>query len=747
MLNNKTMYYSTIGYVKHTSLALLFFLLLGGINTAIASPSVNINKNPLTEIKLNDVKTGQLLFNGTSSATNNLSNKFYQAPQLNTQVAINIQGVVANTNVEQTFTNTTDEWQHAKYVFPLPHNAAVNQLTITVGDRIIKGKIKEKQQALKIYNKAKQQGKKAALVQQLRANLFTTDVANIPPHETIEVSLTYFQPVKVEDEQFSIHYPMTITPRYTPAGEVFNPLPNMVFQQQKSHKNNTSIENAKIDLTVTLDAGAALANIQSINHPLLITQTAVKQTKAKQSAIQQSPINKENIKQDSTQANATVFNMALKEQPLDKDFELVWRYKKLPLPQVINFKEQYQQQEYGLLMLLPGLAQNDILPARDLIFVLDKSGSMAGNSMKQAQLAFKHALTSLTEYDTFQLISFDNAAQRFFEHSVPATQFNKNNAWQHVLSLTADGGTNIQSALTLAFNNKTTPHLLANEPKKEVLEQIVFLTDGAVGNEAEIFKDIHKNIKNKRLFTVGLGAAPNRYFMNKAAEVGRGSYQIINNSKTLANEMNALFMKLRQPVLTNIKFNLNQTNNSDNNALLVTVPNPIPDVYASEPIFLSYKIQSTIDNVFTNALLTASYQNKPWQMVINLNDVENKGIKSNNFNQEIPAIATLWARRNITDLYDSLMLSGDQQAKQKIIALGLQFNLVTPFTSLVAVEEKISRPNHTKAQNKQLKNNLPTGQKLPSTSLNILWQLNLALLLFSMAIFIVLVTNLKRTYA
>lgn len=693
----------TITQMKKFSAALCIFILLGYLNTAVSAPQQK--KDNLPEVSINETQTGQLLFKQTGNQ------KFLQAPQLNTTITMDIQGIVANNHVQQTFTNTTNEWQHATYVFPLPPNAAVNQLTINVGERRINGVIQEKQQAKRTFKQAQQHGKKAALVEQLRSNLFTSHIANIPPNETIEISLTYFQPVKIDNEKFSIHFPMTITPRYTPAGENFNPLPNMQFA-------NTPAENtAKIDLTVSLNAGATLESIQSLNHPLLIKQTT-----------------------------PGVFSMALKTQPLDQDFELTWRYKQSNTPQIINFEETYQNNDYGLFMLMPGLNKPGTLPKRDLIFVLDKSGSMAGSSIEQAKLAFKHALDSLRPSDTFQLITFDNTAARFFENSVAATPFNKNTAWQYAANIHANGGTNIQSAMALAFNNKVRINTLHPQNRQEnnednnTLAQIVFLTDGAVGNEAEIFKSIANNIHNKRLFTVGLGAAPNRYFMNKAAQIGRGSYQIIQNKNTLAAEMNKLFTKLRSPVLTNISITTKPTDNT-----FTVSPSPIPDVYAGSPIFISYKKVANQQNrgEHTKALITAHYQNKPWQLPLTLK-TSTQGVKSNTFTSNIPAIATLWARRNIDAWYDKLMLQGDSQAQEKITQLGLAFNLVTPFTSLVAVEEKVSRLVHEKAQHKQLKNSLPTRQQLPSTSLNLWWQAYLAFCVLCIALFIHLIPRLRQ---
>lgn len=733
--------------LKNITHSCLFYLLLAlSNNWVLANSTVQEN---LAEINLNNVGSGQLLFQQPNN------NRFLQAPNLTTKAHIDIKGMVANSHIEQIFTNTTDTWQHAVYVFPLPDNAAVNQLIIKVGDREIIGVVKEKQAAKRIYQAAQKAGKKAALLEQLRPNLFTTKVANIAPHERITVSLTYFQQVNFSAGVFSLDFPMAITPRYQAAkinnttineisttqdhhfdaGENFYPepeLPNLLFHQKSltntPHSNEINKENhnalaqhnakhqlANVDLTLTLDSGAKLKTINSRYHDIL-------------------------IKQDNTGK----FNLALSNQPLNKDFELHWQYQPQAIPQVLNFTDHYQQELYGLLMVLPNYQEKAQPPppiTRELTFIIDRSGSMAGNSMKQAKQAFEFALSTLNANDKFQLISFNEQATRFFHAPVFANEHNKTQALTYVQNLHATGGTEIKSALALALHQLN--HLHTAQEQATNLSQIVFLTDGAVGNEAEIFSMLNNNIAQQRLFTVGLGSAPNRYFMKKAAELGRGSYQFIGNNQALVPEMEKLFTKLNQPVLTNIAFSLAAAN-----AQISSSPNPIPDVYANEPIFISYKVNTKDLSPSTplTANLTAAHQGTPWLLKIdNLSTPDTGSMIRKPLSQHvsdfpankstiIPALATLWARRKIDDHYREFMLYRNIHAKAQIIDLALTFNLVTPFTSLLAVEHTPARTEQQKARNKQLSNQLPDGQKLPQTALNYQWQLYLALLLLLSAL-------------
>ena len=712
---------------------------------AIESKNNNLDSNnkDYKQVSLEEVGTGTLLFKQKNSK------QFLQAPQLKTQVEIEINGLVANVKVKQKFSNVSNNWQHGVYAFPLPDNAAINQLKMRVGERIIVGEVQEKKQARKTFNNAKKSGKKAALIEQHRPNLFTTNLANIPPNEEVEVELSYFQQIDYQAGEFSLHFPMTITPRYQPKGAkksaAHNSLPALIFQAraasivgtrtetrveqnaytsslaQQSKLNQVQVQ--LIDLTVDLFSGAELARVNSINHSLI-----------------------------SQQQGQGHYKLKLINQPIDKDFKLTWQYPSKALPQVLNFQQQYQNEKYGLLMVLPGLHElnkSKITPLRELTFVLDTSGSMAGDSLAQAKQAFKYALTSLGEHDSFQLIAFNSYPTKLFQAPVLASETNKKHAWRFVSKLESTGGTEIKSALDLVLNEK----LNEKNSQNEKLQQIVFLTDGAVGNEAEIFSDIERKIGNKRLFTVGLGTAPNRYFMKKAAEIGRGSYQFISNHSELVKQMDRLFTKLSQPVLTDLNMSLND-DNANLRRELVTTPNPIPDVYAGEPLFLSYQVtgvqgkgQKNMGEQHTDeqsgSLLSGIYQGKIWS--VNIDDYQQAnavvGADGNQtalpkpkLDKNIPPLATLWARRKIADHYRQLMLYKDDKAKSNIIELGLKYHLVTPFTSLVAVEKEISRPGGQTVNAKQLKNILPAGQKLPSTALNWQWQFNGAMCLLIMSV-------------
>ncbi|AWB67143.1 marine proteobacterial sortase target protein [Saccharobesus litoralis] len=726
------------------TLIIISIWLLGAtiIGLAWADETVNSQRvNPKTNqawLSLDQVKSSQLLFEAKVANTNSQQPAqpplYWQAPTVQTQVNMTIQGVVSTTQLKQRFTNASDDWQHAVYVFPLPTDAAVSHLQITIGERVIVGEIKTKTAAKRTFEQAKRDGKKAALLSQHRPNLFTTKLANIAPHETIEVELVYFESVKFDSGEFSLTFPMTITPRYMPNDEhqqpTFqqhiidpetesetasntdnSPLPHMAFTLQAPAEQ-------KIDLRVNLNAGARLSRFRSLNHSVMMTERAHGE-----------------------------YQLRLDDHQPDKDFTLVWRYENQDLPTVLNFNQHYDNKLYGLLMIMPDVTSDpsdETLQPRELTFVLDTSGSMAGDSLNQAKLAFKQALTSLTAQDKFQVIMFNSMAAQLFHQPVLANSKNKQQAWRHVASLKAEGGTNIADALDLALTPPSSRLPLVHEQAdSELLAQIVFLTDGSVGNEAELFQSIEHKIGNKRLFTVGLGSAPNRYFMKQAAELGRGSYHFIASSKHLPTELTKLFTKLRSPVLTDLEFTLAQSQ-----ASIDVTPNPIPDVYRGQPVVLNYVIDSSVaDNSFIDirasekngvqphdATLSGRYQQTDWQQylpdLINQSTGHLATASAQTTKLPIPALASVWAKKQVANLNQQMMLGGDrEQLKHQITNLGLNYRLVTPFTSFVAVEQQVSRPNSIPASEKRIANSLPSGQRLPQTALGLQASLNLAFLI------------------
>ena len=642
------------GYVMLTvyTIGMAMLVLFGWFGNAGAVPVENEevpqiaqqNEQKNQEILTPDkVQQGTLLLPGPEPET------FRRAPLLSMDVDISVTGIIARATVKQHFTNDSADWVEALYVFPLPDESAVDHLEMRIDDRIIIGKIQKKAQARKTYETAKKEGKKASLLTQLRPNIFTTAVANIGPGETISIQIEYQQVVQRRDQVYSLRFPMVVGPRYTP-GYTSGPSPALeelsVVKPGKAQVN-------PVTLHVNLAAGIELARIESLYHGIA----------------------------SEKKEDRTLDIHFTGEVKADRDFVLEWEPKKTQAPTVTLFSEQQEDERYMLLMVMPPEQEQQEPLAREVVFILDTSGSMGGASIRQAKEALLLAVQRMRPQDRFNVIEFNSEARALFQDSKTGSRENVDQALAFIDGLEADGGTEIRKALDLALDGKQ---------RHERIRQIVFLTDGSVSNEEELFTVIKNRLGDARLFTVGIGSAPNSYFMTRAATMGRGSYTFIGKLEEVQAKMTALFALLEQPALVNLHLT-----GTEGFALL---PDPLPDLYQGEPLTVLMKGKGKPDK-----LVLAGQQGgvKPWQTRIDTSALSDR-----------PGIAVLWARKKIRILLDSLFSGADpQQVEQEVTELALANHLVSRYTSLVAVEEKVSRPDDGKTplRKGKVQTNLPAG--------------------------------------
>ncbi len=456
-----------VGYVS----IICFVLLVGSLVTAEATNTESVN--------LDDVSRGELLFKDDDGT-------FIPAPDLFRDVTINVSGLTARVKVKQTFVNETSSIQEAMYVFPLPDESAVDRLNMMIGERKIVGVIKEKQEAQKTYDNAKREGKKASLLVQKRPNMFTTRVANIGAGETVTVEIEYQQQVQYKDNTFSLRFPLAITPRYTPASNVNKGVEGDIFLTGEGWMMDIPLEEqaSPLSLRVNLEAGMELGCVSSVYHK-------VQEKKNGKGSYQ--------LSYDSSSKNY-------------HDFVIEWKPVEGGAVNAALFSEEGDDGVYSLLMLMPPAFKTDYTPLRELIFIVDVSGSMAGASISQAKESLLHGLDQLKQSDSFNIIIFNNSSSALFDEPVLANDRSLEQAKKFVRSLEADGGTEMKPALEMAFAMDS----LADE--KSRVQQVVFMTDGAVSNEEQLFNLIDKMVENRRLFTVGIGSAPNSYFMRRRLE-------------------------------------------------------------------------------------------------------------------------------------------------------------------------------------------------------------------------------------
>ena len=590
------------------------------------------------------------------------------ATTIDTAVTMKISGLVARVSVRQAFRNEGMEWAEGVYVFPLPDRAAVDRMRFYIGDRYIEGEIREKEQARKEYEQARQEGKKTSLVQQQRANLFTTHVANVAPGERVVVEIEYLEDLRYEDGRFSIRFPMTLTPRYIPG----MPLPDRQGTGWSTDTDRVAdaslitppqIEASlhhRVSLRAHVNAGVPLKLIASRYHPVTIGEDGGRYT----------------------------VELTNAQTPMDHDFELVWQPVASAVPRAMAFTETVGGKPYYLLMVMPP-DRTEALPEpmpRETIFIVDTSGSMHGVSMRQAKRALQLAIEALAPGDLFNVIAFDSYTNALFSYSRRADAANLANAIEFVQSLRADGGTEMRPALKLA---------LSSPPVATHLRQIVFITDGSVGYEDEMFSLIEHKLGGARLFTVGIGSAPNSWFMRKAAEAGRGTYTYVSALHEVSEKMGALFRKLESPQLTDIEVTW------PSGAVVETYPATVPDLYLGEPVTVRAQ---------------ASGPFRPADAVhIGGNSISGSWTADVPLDSPVPGegVAALWARARIGELADEERRGGDaEQLRTAIVDTALTHHIVSKYTSLVAVERTPARAAGEPLARERVPSLLPYGQSM-----------------------------------
>ena len=547
---------------------------------------------------------------------------------------------------------------------------------MTIGERRVEGRILEKEEAEKVYREAAQAGRRASLLSGKRPNVFVTSVANIGPGETIAIEIEYQDKVELRDGRFELRFPMVVAPRYTPpdglqmvsaaaAGgergeslgrDVFGPVADPVAHPDRGPGN-------AVLLRVALDAGLPLDAVESLYHPVQI--------------------------EEGTDGAGMRIALADGPVPADRDFVLTWTPAIGEAPEATLAAEELAGDSYLLVSLLPPKAAADALlrPARDLTLIIDTSGSMHGASLAQAKAAVLEALDRLQPGDRFNVIQFNSGTHALFPGLRPADDTSLRRAGAYVGALVADGGTQMRPALLRA---------LTEETDADRLRQIVFLTDGAVSNEAQLFDLIAGMLGEARLFTVGIGAAPNSHFMRRAAELGRGSFLHIGDTGEVDSRMRALFRKLESPVLTHVRIGWPAGAPPG----LEIYPDPVPDLYAGEPVTFTAKLPGRgLESLKGEIEVTGRHGEDLWSRRLDL-----AGLTS------APGVAAVWARSKIVDIENRRYQgAGSDEIRADLVRVALAHQLVTKHTSLVAVDEEVARPQAAPLASAEVPRNLPQG--------------------------------------
>ncbi len=640
-----------------------------------------------TVTHVNSVKKGSLLFKHDGKLKN--------APLLQTDAEIHVSGLIARTTLTQTFINESADWVEAIYVFPLPDDAAVDQMRLQIGERIIEGEIREREQAKKIYTQAKQSGRRASLVEQERPNIFTTSVANIAPHDQIVVQISYQQNVRYDNATFSLRFPMVVAPRFIPGTTTVSGFAGSGWATNTDevpdaaritppvlHPDQGEIN--PVSIRAIIDAGFTLANISSPYHPITIQQHDTQYT----------------------------VELQPKTVAANRDFQLNWQAEADNAPRAALFTESLGNHVYANVMLLPPQAAQPARLQREVIFVIDTSGSMSGSSIRQARPALLLALDRLRAGDTFNIIQFNSVTSQLFSTPQPFNAQSLQQAKHYVQRLRASGGTVMLPALQAALNQRGDEY---------DVRQVIFLTDGSVGNETALFDEIKTSLADTRLFTIGIGSAPNAYFMRRASRFGRGTYTYIGQVTEVQAKMDALFLKLESAVMTNLKLNIGHN--------VELWPQSIPDLYAGEPLLFTFRSDRLPDTITVSGKLA----NKDWSSELSLNG-----------GRIHPGVSKLWAREKIAALMDQRTHGEEaEQIKQEIVTTAIHHHLVSKYTSLVAVDITPARVKEALLKTKPVPTNLPHGWDydkvfgtLPQTATPATFNMLIGLFVFMLGMFV-----------
>ncbi|HSN71719.1 MAG TPA: marine proteobacterial sortase target protein, partial [Steroidobacteraceae bacterium] len=489
---------------------------------------------------------------------------------------------------------------------------------------------------------------------------FRTRIANIGPYEQVAVAIGYQQVIDQQAGEFRLRLPLAVTPRYRP-----EPLP---AEQGATAGDRSALEDAptappfappdpsrhRVAVEVLLDAGLAIDDLRSHFHAV-----------------------------DAVDLGSH-YRITLQDRAVapDRDFELSWRPRVGAEPEPAVFLEEFHGRVHALVTLMPPPAPAARAASRELVFVIDTSGSMEGASLAQAKAALLLALDRLRQQDTFNVVHFNSQTETLYQQSVAATTRNKRAAVQYVMALRAHGGTEMAPALRTAFR--------LPRPADD-LRQVIFITDGAVSNERELFDVIEAELGSARLFTVGIGSAPNGHLMRRAARSGRGTHTFVASSDQVHERMTELFERIERPVVTDIRIDWPDAPTAE------TAPSVLPDLYSGEPIIATARLGPGASGLIT---ITGQDGTGHWtrQVALPRRGIEHEGI------------ARTWARHRIDELLGHERAAVDPASvRGAIVDLALEYQLTSPHTSLVAIAPDPVRPAGAPIEHAAVASSLPAG--------------------------------------
>ena len=574
-------------------------------------------------------------------------------PLQHTAVAAKIAGNISRVEVTQTFANPYNKPLEAVYKFPLPDEAAVDDMEIRIGDRLIKGMIEKRDTARQIYEEAKQEGRTAGLLEQERANIFTQSLANILPGEQIHVTIRYTNSLKFEGGDYEFVFPMVVAPRYM--GDT--------SEQSDSAQLNPPLLPADrpgqdIEVGVEIDAGVPVSMVHSPTHEVAVTQ-----------------------------ASFTVrVQLANKNTIPNKDLILRYRVASAATQATVLTQGNDQGGHFAT-YLIPAIEydSSEIVP-KDVVFLVDTSGSQAGAAIEQSKELMRQFINGLNPQDTFTIMDFASTAKKLSEQPLANTPANREKAMDYVNSLQANGGTELMNGINTVLNFPPAP--------EGRLRSLVLLTNGLIGNDQQVLGAVQKRLqRGNRVYTFGVGSSTNHFLINRLAEIGRGTAEVLPPSEPAQKVATEFFQEINNPVLTNVEISW-----LGNGTEPEIYPLAAPDLFANQPLVLYGKKEDGMGGKLRITGTVAGGKGYEKILPVNFNQVSGQS-----------PVAQLWGRARIKDLMNQIHFGETPDLVKAVTDTALTYRLLSEYTAFVAVTEEVRTNGQQNSFREEVAVELPEG--------------------------------------